>query len=240
VNAETGSWINRHLLAVMASLILPALADAAPDWTVGLQELDLSRMSQGWGSPQVDKSVGGGPLAIGGRTFAHGVGTHAIGEFALDLHGTARRFSAWVGVDDDASPPGSVTFQLRGDGRVLWDSGIMRAGAPAREVGVDLQGVQRLTLRVGDAGDGNGMDHADWAEAAIAGMGPRPSPSPYALDLGHLRNLDLTPIGAAAIRPATGWPPTRNISNAMGSRGSWFRGKCIRRGIRPGNGRSNS
>jgi len=190
---RTHKHLKRQLFACIVALSLPALADAADNWSVGLQELDLSRMSQGWGSPQADKSVSGGPLAIGGRKFAHGVGTHAVGEFALDLHGTARHFSAWVGVDDDASPPGSVTFQLVGDGKVLWESGIMRAGVPAREVDVDLQGIQRLTLQVGDAGDGNGMDHADWAEATIEGLGPRPSPSPYTLDLSQLRALDLTP-----------------------------------------------
>jgi hypothetical protein len=183
--------MKRSLFAIIAWLILPALAGAAQDWTVGLQELDLGRMSQGWGSPQVNQSVSGGSLMIGGRKFAHGVGTHAVGEFALDLHGTARRFRAWVGVDDSAQPPGSVTFQVLGDGKVLWESGVTRAGAPAQKVGVDLHGVQRLTLRVGDAGDGNGMDHADWAEASIEGTGLQPSPSPYALDLSQLRPLDL-------------------------------------------------
>jgi len=175
-----------------ASLIRPKATAALPTWNVGLQELDLARMSQGWGSPQVNRSVSGSPLAIGGQRFAHGVGTHAAGEFNLDLHGSARLFSAWVGVDDSAQPPGSVTFQVLGDGQVLWESGVMRAGAPAREVSVGLGGVQRLTLRVGDAGDGNGMDHADWVEARIEGQGAKPAPSPYALDLTSLRPLNLT------------------------------------------------
>jgi alpha-L-rhamnosidase len=174
------------------SPLRPASVAASPGWTVGLQELDLGRMSQDWGVPQADKSVSGGPLSIGGRTFAHGVGTHAVSEFALDLHGTARLFSAWVGVDDAAQPPGSVTFQVLGDGKLLWESGVMHAGEPAREVAVDLLGIQRLTLRVGDAGDGNGMDHADWAGARIQGQGSQPNPSPYELDLSKLRPLDLT------------------------------------------------
>jgi len=171
-------------------------AVASSNWTVGLQELDLGRMSQGWGRPQVDKSVGGGPLSIGGRKFAHGVGTHAAGVCAVDIHGTARRFSAWVGVDNDAEAPGSVTFQVVGDRKVLWESGVMRAGEPAKEVGVDLQGIKRLTLRVGDAGDGIGMDHADWAEARFDGQGLKPSPSTNTvneIDLSKLRALDLTP-----------------------------------------------
>ena len=183
--------MEKAILAIVTLIYLPLQAAEAPDWTVGLEELDMSRMSQGWGSPQMDKSVSGGQLSIGGRKFAHGIGTHAAGEFALDLHGSARRFSAWVGVDDAAQAPGSVTFQLLGDGRVLWKSGVMRTGAPAMEVGVELQGVQRLTLQVGDAGDGNGMDHADWAEAKMQGVGIKPSPSPYALDLSQLRALDL-------------------------------------------------
>jgi beta-galactosidase len=85
-----------------------------------------------------------------------------------------------------------VTFQVLGDGKLLWESGVMRAGEPAKEVSVGLLGVQRLTLRVGDAGDGNGMDHADWAETRIEGQGPQPTPSPYGLDLSKLRPLDLT------------------------------------------------
>jgi len=172
-------------------------AAASADWTVGLQELDLSSMSQGWGTPQIDKSVGGQPLTIGGRQFVHGVGTHAVEEYALDLHGTATRFSAWVGVDDDAQAPGSVTFQVVGDGKTLWQSGVMRWGEPAKEVSVDLVDVKKLVLLVGDAGDGNGMDHADWAEAKISGRSNKPVPFPpdyrQTLDLTH--PLEVAPVG---------------------------------------------
>ena len=176
--------------------LIPSATDS-PDWTVGLQELDLSSMSQGWGAPQIDKSVGGQPLAIGGRQFVHGVGTHAVGEFALDLHGTATRFNAWVGVDDDAQAPGSATFQVVGDGKTLWESGVIRRGEPAKEVSVDLKNVKKLVLQVGDAGDGNGMDHADWAEAKISGRSNKPVPSApdnrRTLDLSHPRVVG--PVG---------------------------------------------
>ena len=158
------------------------------EWNVGLQELDLSLMDQGWGTPQIDKSVGGQPLVIGGRKFAHGVGTHSTGGFALDLHGTATRLNAWVGVDDGAQAPGSVSFQVVGDGRILWQSGVMLRGAPAKEVNVNLKDVKKLVLHVGDAGDGTGMDHADWAEARIIGRSNKPVPSV----LDYRRTLDLS------------------------------------------------
>ncbi len=170
---------------------------ASPDWSIGLQELDLSSMSQGWGTPQIDRSVGGQPLAIGGRHFAHGVGTHAVGEYALDLHGTATHFSAWVGVDDEAQAPGSVVFQVVGDGKTLWESGVMRRGDPAKEVSIDLVDVKKLVLQVGDAGDGNGMDHADWAEARIAGHSNKPVPWPcdYHQTLDLSQPLAIGPVG---------------------------------------------
>lgn len=180
-------------IIAMVSLLSPTVTMAESGWSVGLQELDLSGMRQGWGSPQVDKSVSGNPLSIGGRKFAHGVGTHAVGSYAIDLHGTAERFRAWVGVDDDAQAQGSVTFQVAGDGKVLWESGVMRASQAPKEINIELKGVRRLALRVGDAGDGNGMDHADWADAQIDGYGPKPGLPPCELDLGNLRKPDLAP-----------------------------------------------
>ena len=48
------------------------------------------------GPPQVDKSVTGSPISIGGRKFVWGAGTHAIGTFYVDLHGTADRFSGSI------------------------------------------------------------------------------------------------------------------------------------------------
>ncbi|MFM8981548.1 MAG: NPCBM/NEW2 domain-containing protein, partial [Spartobacteria bacterium] len=159
--------MKKFTLLLSLSLSLPCALHAAessekpgqnsPEWSLGLQELDLSGMTQGFGAPQLNKSIGGKPLSIGGRVFEKGLGTHSPAEVAFDLHGTARRFSAWVGVDDGAQAPGSVSFRVVGDGRVLWESGVMKAGEPAKEVSVDLTGVRRLMLLVGNGGDTNGM-----------------------------------------------------------------------------------
>jgi len=40
---------------------------------------------------------------------------------------------------------------------------VLRGGAPAQHLSVDVTGVHQLTLNVGDGGDGNGHDNADWA-----------------------------------------------------------------------------
>jgi len=143
--------------------------------SVWLSSLDLSKMRQGWGKPQLDRSIRETPLSIGGKRFARGVGTHANSVVWIDLARGSERFLASVGVDDAAAGPGSVTFKIIGDGRKLWESGVMKPGQAAKPVDVDLKGVQCLLLTVGDAGDGVAFDHADWADARfiVAGAKPR-------------------------------------------------------------------
>src|SRR5207245_5299942 len=127
--------------------------------------LDLTRMTSGWSVPKVNLGVTGIPLSIGGKQFAHGVGTAAESKLRVDLGGKANRFFAQVGVDDSAGGQGSVEFSVIGDGKVLWQSGLLEGGKAAVPVDVRINGVRVLALRVTDGGDGTGFDHADWAEA---------------------------------------------------------------------------
>src|ERR1041385_8584652 len=68
--------------------------------TVWLSSLDLSKMQQGWGKPQTNQAVTAKPMSINGQTFDHGVGTHAVSMFWIQLAGGSDRFLASVGVDD--------------------------------------------------------------------------------------------------------------------------------------------
>jgi alpha-galactosidase len=75
-------------------------------------------------------------------------------------------FSASVGVDSEVTnADASVEFFVIGDGKTLWQSGVMKAGQPAKSFSVALAGVTNLSLKVGDARDGNNNDHADWVDA---------------------------------------------------------------------------
>ena len=135
--------------------------------TVWLDDLNLAAATQGWGDPHKNQSVEGHPLAIGGKKFARGFGTHAESILRVNLAGGAEKFSASVGVDDEVNgnPAASVEFFVTGDGRELWNSGVMHAGDAAKECDVELAGVKSLVLKVGNAGDGIDFDHADWADA---------------------------------------------------------------------------
>ena len=135
-----------------------------------LEDLDLSNMVQGWGSPGINKSVLGNPLTINGKIYEHGVGTHAVSRLTVDLHGIAVAFQAQVGIDDqvlEKKMSGSATFLVFVDQKKVFDSGVLKAGQAPVSVDVDLRGAKRLDLEVHDGGDTNDYDHADWADAKI-------------------------------------------------------------------------
>ena len=115
--------------------------------TVSLSSLDLKQMTTGWSDAKADFGVAGKPISIGGKQFKHGVGTHAASNFRVQLDEKATRFTAKVGVDDSAGSQGSVEFIISGDGKILWQSGVMTGGQAAMSVDVDLAGVKVLGLR---------------------------------------------------------------------------------------------
>src|SRR5438093_6435872 len=113
---------------------------------IRLDSLDLKQVSQGWGTPQKNRSVDKHPLSIGGKFFEHGFGTHADSKVTLDFDGSAGTFSAFVGVDDEVQEKGTVIFRVVGDRKTLWDSGVMKGGDAPKEVKVSLDGIKRLSL----------------------------------------------------------------------------------------------
>ncbi|MFO1523670.1 MAG: NPCBM/NEW2 domain-containing protein [Kiritimatiellia bacterium] len=167
-----------------------------------LTELAPVSEQQGYGSPGLDHNLAGGGLRIAGRSFEHGLATHAASRIVYALGGKGARFTAFVGVDAAMSGyrESSVIFQVTGDGKLLFDSGVMKINTPAKPVDVDLAGVKELALVVTDAGDGNYCDHADWADAMVhasAELARRPPP-PAAVPLAAAGTL-----GAASVRCGT-------------------------------------
>ena len=185
----------KQLVSLLASCLVGAASlNAASVW---LDQLDLARTSQGWGTPHMNQSVDGHPLTIAGKKFDRGLGTHAESVLNIDLKGDAQQFSASVGVDDEiAKPEATVEFSVIGDGKTLWKSGVMKKGQAAKPVQVNLDGVKTLMLLVGDAGDGINYDHADWVNAKIEYSGARP----VTMNAPHEEAVILTPTAPATPR----------------------------------------
>jgi len=123
--------------------------------------------TSGWMSPTVDLSVGGGsPISMLGQVYPTGLGVASPSTVRYYVGDQCSRLTATVGLDDavrNVGPEGATsTFQVIGDGRVLFDSGVLTRD-DVRQVDVDLTGVRMLDLVVGDAGDGGYNDRADWA-----------------------------------------------------------------------------
>ncbi len=143
------------------------IRELLPD-KISMSELHPTIATAGWGEVQMNKSVMGYDMSIGGKTFDHGIGTHANSDILFDVDNLYDTLAATVGLDDhNGSKGGSVEFFVYGDGRELWHSGVMTHSCPALPVSVDIKGVKRLLLKVTDGGDGIAYDHADWANARL-------------------------------------------------------------------------
>jgi hypothetical protein len=167
--APAGLWSDRvHSESAVRVFVPPPPLSGTPY----VSDLTFVAETNGWGPVERDTSVGesaggdGLPITIGGVTYQKGIGTHAPAEVRVYLGGRCDTFTSAVGLDDETTQPGSVTFQVLADDRVVADSGVVRPG-PAAALTADVAGARMLTLLVTDAGDGKNFDHADWADARL-------------------------------------------------------------------------
>jgi alpha-galactosidase len=167
-------------ISFVASIIALAFGSftlAQTPATIRLDQFEnLDRISQDYGSPQKNRSIGKYPLSIGGKKYEHGLGTHANSRIVIDFESGAGAFTSDVGIDDEnKAGQGSVVFRVIADGKTLFDSGVMHGGDAAKSVNVQLTGARRVFLEVDDAGDGIDSDHADWADASFTYSGKAPA-----------------------------------------------------------------
>jgi lysophospholipase L1-like esterase len=146
--------------------------------TTYVSDLAPTFTSNAWGPYEKDKSNGeanandGGPIRIGGVTYAKGLGVHAPSELRYALNKQYDRFLASVGVDGEVGNSGSVRFQVFGDNVLLYDSQTVRGGQAPKSVDVSVANVTELKLIVTDNGDNNYDDHADWGDARLTKAQP--------------------------------------------------------------------
>ncbi|MFI6685818.1 beta-galactosidase [Streptomyces sp. NPDC050485] len=137
-----------------------------------LADLDFTA-TNGWGPVERNTSNGedaagdGRPMSIAGVRYAKGLGVHADGDVTVFLGGACSRFTASVGVDDETGGGGSVVFSVLADGRQVATTPVLRGGQSAVALAADVTGAQVVDLVVGDGGDGNALDHGDWAGAQL-------------------------------------------------------------------------
>lgn len=145
--------------------------ESAPPLDLATSAADCAALSQaawreanvGWGRPVrnrfwvADDLVT--QLVLQGQVFDQGLYAHSPSRYVFALDGRWKTFAAVAGLRDGAHPQGSAVFTVRGDGRDLYASPLLRAGARA-EIKVDVSGVRQLEL-VAEGGEGH--PHNSWA-----------------------------------------------------------------------------
>ncbi len=146
------------LVRFAAVLLIPLPALHAAEVAVSSLDLSLAANTSGW-APRANLSTSGKAISLGGTVFANGLGSHTKFRLVIDCHGTAKRFTAKVGVNDAANKKyAAVVFRVEGDGRKIFMSPVMRPGDAPLPVDVDLSGIKQLVLL---AWNGEGGGQAD-------------------------------------------------------------------------------
>ena len=168
-SAHPLSWTGRRPAAVAKVTVkTPEPPPMAPLPTVYLSDLRPVKAVNGWnGDPRRDTSIDDNPIRLSGMVFKRGMGVHALSELVYKTRSNYKRFVATVGVDDEKDS-GSVTFDVFADDKPLFKSGAVARRDPWKNIDVPIpKGTKLIRLVVGDAGDGIGCDHADWANAGF-------------------------------------------------------------------------
>jgi hypothetical protein len=138
-------------------------AGAPGQWASDMTPLNVLNAR---GALNLDQSVGGNILSIGGNTYLKGLGTRASSEIDYSLGQECTRFTATVGVDDEVpTGAGNVDFQIWADGVLVFDSGKMTGGNSAKAVDVDITNRWKLGLIAIGGSSSSDDSHADWANA---------------------------------------------------------------------------
>lgn len=154
---------------------LPVSTDSELEF-IPLSSLDLTKMKNGWGSPQANKSISGNSLIMNGTLYESGVGVHAPSAIVVKLNGAVTTFRAVGGLDDamrTANNPkdkaGIVDYHvvLRGqDGQdQVVKSGTFTQDSEPFNLDIDVRNAKYLILEVNNGAHGNWGDHFNWANA---------------------------------------------------------------------------
>jgi len=108
----------------------------------------------------------GTAMSMNGLKFSKGLGVSGQSRLDYQLTGQWQLLRADVGIDDSCRSHGGVHFQIYGDDKLLYDSGLVQAPAVVKPE-LDIRGIERLSLRTTD---GQAKVCANWANASVLGF----------------------------------------------------------------------
>lgn len=109
--------------------------------------------------------------------------------YRTDGSDNKKQFSG-VGSGDGSLLKGSVVFRIIGDGKEIYNSGLVKGGEKARSVSLSMSGIDVLELIVEDGGDGISGDHANWLNPVFSYNEIKPSLT----DAEYKGNVEKMPV----------------------------------------------
>ncbi|HTU26188.1 MAG TPA: NPCBM/NEW2 domain-containing protein [Pirellulales bacterium] len=116
--------------------------------------------------PRRDVSFDLNPLRLDGKTYSKGLSMHARSTVVYRLPGKFRRLAGVVGIDDAVRDGGDARLEIRGDGKMLWETPL-RGTEPAQAMDVPIAGVKRLEILIDFGADFDAGDVVDLGDAKV-------------------------------------------------------------------------
>ncbi len=172
--ATVGAAAPFGLFMVREQTLGRSTGERATAQTQPLSALEPDSVRVGYGALQRQREVTRGPLLLGGRYFADGVGVHAPARVTYDVPAGYDRFRATVGVDGGFD--GMALLEVFLDRRKVYQSPVLTRGVP-HTLDLDLNGARRITFAVDPRGR-NTDDHVNLAAARFERSSSTPTSQP--------------------------------------------------------------
>lgn len=199
-------------IGILATLLCLCWCAQAGEFYFDLSSATHS--SSGWGTPRSNANIDGKPLKIGSVEFFQGIGTHAPAEIVHSLDGKYRWLSFYTGVSADMTEKGSVTVRVWLDGKLAFDTGVVRVREEPRYLCISVEGVKELKIVGTDAGDGKAADHLNLCNLRLTDDPEKPKPDgPESVVFSGDTAPPVAPLALWYRRPAKRWLEALPLGN---------------------------
>ncbi len=132
---------------------------------IWLTALPIATFNQRHFSPNTNRPFEGKQMQINGRTYPHGIGTHAESSIQFQLNKSFSTFSVGMGLNDTSKDSDGVQFLIWGDSTLLYDSEVVYY-RDLQVTEVDVTDINILKIETRHVGRYT-ADHANWVDAIL-------------------------------------------------------------------------
>jgi len=145
------------------------LSQLDPESTQWSPFFDFSKESPSMAAffqPRRDRGLDQGSLTLGSKVFTRGLAVASRTRLSYKVPPKSKKLKALVGIADSVGDEGSISLEIIGDGKKLFQRKITGKDEPL-ELDVDLKGVRRLAIVVDYGEDLDVGDYLNLCEARI-------------------------------------------------------------------------